>query len=64
MNEIDMEYTITSQPLPPAAPFREIEALAVSADALTFGQGRAARVVLNWLDAVAPAKQGATDERE
>ncbi len=64
MNEVDMEYTAITKPLPPTTPFEEIEALAVSVNAFTFGQSRAARVVLDWLDAVAPAKQEATDERE
>ena len=63
MNDLDMEYTATTKPLPPAIPFREIRLLAGSVDNLTFGQSRAARIVIDWLDAVAPVEEAETDER-
>ena len=56
MNDtIDMEYTATAKPPPPAIPFDEIRLLAVSADNPTFHGSRAARIVLDWLTAVAPS---------
>ena len=62
MNDtIDMEYTATAKPLPPAIPFDEIRLLAVSVDNLTFHGSRAARIVLDWLTAVAPVEHDAED---
>ena len=62
-NTIDLEYTATTKPLPPTIPFREVRQLAESVDNLTFGQSRAARIVIDWLDAVAPVEKAETDER-
>ena len=62
MNDtVDMEYTATAKPLPPATPFDEIRLLAVSVDNLTFHGSRAARIVLDWLDAVAPIVEQSED---
>ena len=63
MNEIDLEYTAIERPLPPTIPFREIRLLAGSVDNLTFGQSRAARIVIDWLAVVAPVEEAETDER-
>ena len=64
MNDtIDLEYTATTKPLPPAIPFWDIRQLAESVNNLTFGQSRAARIVIDWLAVVAPAEEAETDER-
>lgn len=64
MSEIDLEYTVTTKPLPPAIPFREVRQLAESVNNLTFGQSRAARIVLDWLDVVAPVQPAPEDDHE
>ena len=63
MNDVDLEYTAIERPLPPTIPFREVRQLAESVNNLTFGQSRAARIVIDWLDAVAPTEEAKTDER-
>lgn len=60
---IDLEYTATTKPLPPPIPFDEIRLLAGPVDNLTFHQSRAARIVIDWLNAVAPVEEAETDER-
>ena len=65
MNDtIDLEYTATTKPLPPAIPFREIRLLAGSVDNLTFHGSRAARIVLDWLDVVAPVQPAAKEDAD
>ena len=63
MNEIDLEYTAIERPLPPTIPFREIRQLAESVNNFTIGQSRAARIVIDWLNVVAPVEEAKTDER-
>ena len=63
MSDVDLEYTAITKPLPPTIPFREVRQLAESVNNLTFGQSRAARIVIDWLDAVAPTEEAETDER-
>ena len=64
MNDtIDLEYTAIERPLPPTIPFGEVRQLAESVNNLTFGQSRAARIVLDWLNVVAPVEEAKTDER-
>lgn len=62
-SDVDLEYTATMKPLPPAIPFREVRQLAESVNNLTFGQSRAARIVIDWLAVVAPVEEAETDER-
>ena len=64
MNDtIDLEYTAIERPLPPTIPFREVRQLAESVNNLTFGQSSASRIVLDWLNVVAPVEEAKTDER-
>lgn len=63
MSEIDLEYTATTKPLPPTIPFREVRQLAESVNNLTFGQSRAARIVLDWLAVAAPVEEAEVNEQ-
>ena len=63
MNDLDLEYTGDDQTPAASDPISEIRLLAGSVDNLTFGQSRAARIVIDWLDVVAPVEEAETDER-
>ena len=64
MSEIDLEYTVTTKTVAAGDPISEVRQLAESVNNLTFGQSRAARIVLDWLDVVAPVQPAPEDDHE